>query len=118
MDTPKSLTADIARDVSQHYTAVNDQVNVAFIATGTKGEYSFGISASKEGEAQTSDLGTGLDGTFHFTPGLDQQSGGARFAIVTDNGETAYTDMGYSQYFARDDGKDNAHIVLSKVEKL
>ena len=26
--------------------------------------------------------------------------------------------MSYSQYFARDDGKDNAHIVLSKVDKL
>ena len=117
-DTPKSLIAEISGDVSQHYTAVNDQINVAFMATGTKGEYSFGIIASKEGGAQTVDLGTGLDGSFHFTPGLVQQPGGARFAIVTDNGETAYTDMGYSQYFAPDDGKDNAHIVLSKVEKL
>ncbi len=117
-DTPKSLTADISGDVSQHYTAVNDQINVAFMPTGTKGEYSFGINASKESGAQTVDLGTGLDGRFHFTPGLDQQPGGARFAIVTDNGETAYTDMGYSQYFAPDDGKDNAHIVLSKIEKL
>ena len=117
-DTPKSLTAEISGDVSQHYAAVNDQINVAFMTTGTKGEYSFGINASKEAGGQTSDLGTGLDGTFHFTPGLDQQPGGARFAIVTDNGETSYTDMGYSQYFATDDGKDNAHIVLSKVEKL
>lgn len=86
--------------------------------TGTKGEYRFGVTASKESGTQTADLGTGLDGSFHFTPGLDQQLGGARFAIVTDNGETAYTDMGYSQYFATDDGKDNAHIVLSKVDKL
>jgi hypothetical protein len=118
-DTPKSLTADISGDVSQHYSAVNDQINIAFLPTGTQGEYSFGIDASKESGAQTFNLGTGLDGTFHFTQGLDQQPGGARFAIVTDSGETAYTDMAYSQYFPTpDDGKDNAHIVLSKVEKL
>ena len=117
-ETPKSLTADISGDVSQNYAAANDQINVAFLPTDTKGEYSFGINASKESGAQTFNLGTGLDGSFQFTPGLDQQPGGARFAIVTDNGETAYTDMGYSQYFAPDGGKDNAHIVLSKVEKL
>lgn len=118
-DTPKSLTADISGDISQHYTAVNDEVNVAFMPTAAKGEYRFGINASKESGAQRTDLGTGLDGSFHFTPGLDQLPGGARFAIVTDNGETAYTDMAYPQYFATtDDGKDDAHIVLSKVEKL
>jgi len=118
-DTPKSLTADISGDVSQRYTAVNDQINIAFMPTGTKGEYRFGINASKESGAQTFELGTGLDGSFHFTQGLDQQPGGARFAIVTDNAETAYTDMAYPQYFATpDDGKDNAHILLSKVEKL
>lgn len=117
-DTPKSLTAEISGDVTQHYVAVNDQVNVAFMPTGTKGEYRFGITATKESGAQTFELGTGLDGSFHFTPGLDQQPGGARFAIVTDNGETAYTDMAYSQYFATPDDGENAHIILSKVDKL
>jgi hypothetical protein len=117
-DTPKSLTAEISGDVTQHYVAVNDQVNIGFMPTGTKGEYRFNIEASKESGAQTFDLGTGIDGSFHFTPGLDQQPGGARFAIVTDNATIAYTDMAYSQYFATPDDGENAHIVLSKVEKL
>jgi hypothetical protein len=117
-DTPKSLTAEISGHVTQHYVVVNDQVNVGFMPTRTKGEYRFNIEASKESGAQTFDLGTGIDGSFHFTPGLDQQPGGARFAIITENATTAYTDMAYSQYFATPDDGENAHIILSKVEKL
>jgi hypothetical protein len=118
-DTPKSLTADISGDVSQHFVAVNDEINVAFLPTNTKGEFRFGIDANKESGAQTFELSTGLDGSFHFTPGLDQLPGGARFSIVTDNAKTDYVDMAYAQYFATsDDGKDDAHIVLSKAERL
>ena len=118
-DTPKSLTADISGDVSQHLVAANDEVQVAFLPRGTKGAFSFGIGAIKESGAQTFELTSGLDGNFHFTPGADQQPSGAQFSIVTDNGKVDYTDMAYPQYFATpDEGKDNAHIVLSKVEKL
>jgi hypothetical protein len=118
-DTPKSFTADISGDVSQHFVAANDEINVAFSPTGTKGEFRFGIDANKESGPQTIELSTGLDGSFHFTPGLDQQPGGAHFSITTDSGKVDYTDMAYPQYFATpDEGKDNAHIVLSKVEKL
>jgi len=118
-DTPKSFIADISGEVNQHFVATNDQVNIGFMPTGTKGEFRFNVSGIKEGSTQTVEVGTGIDGSFHFTPGLEQRTGGARYSVTTDNGEVAYTDMAYPQYFATsDDGKDDAYIVLSKVEKL
>jgi hypothetical protein len=119
-ELPRSITADISGDYSEHFSA--KQVNIGISAVGSikQGTAVFTIVAINEGPTQTTDFTPGfIVGFPGFAVGMRQDTVAAFVKHVQGNSTTNYYEGFYYPYYQTQANTDPvSHVTFSKADKL
>jgi len=118
-DSPNSVTAEISGDDTEHFSAKGDAVKVGLLGSIRERTARFSISASNEGQGQSTELSTGFVIPFQIAVGRPQNAGGASMVLVREGSKTEYSEPTFRLFYDTEkEPHPIAHLTLSKAEQL
>ena len=118
-DSPNFVTAEISGDDTEHFSAKGDAVRVGLLGSIRERTARFNISASNEGQGQTTELSTGFVIPFQIAVGRPQNAGGANMVFVRENSKTEYSEPTFRLFYDTEkEPHPIAHLTLSKADQL
>jgi hypothetical protein len=117
---PRSVTADISGDYTEHVSAKHVNVSISAVGSIKQGTAVFAIAAINQGPTQTTDFSPGFIAKFPgFVVGMRQDTVAAFVKHVQGDTATSYYEGFYYPYYQTQAGTAPvSHVTFSKADKL